>query len=532
MRRALTLLWLLLAGSVWAGTPARWIGITQTNTGTQNSDAWDAFMLALDVATAPTVDFDSGTYNFARTIDVIRPVVMQGAAGGPWVVPTRLLFPAGVDGIELHSYASYNGTPGFNRADGAIVRNFRVTANGQSTVRHGVIIHTASQIENLQIENFRGNGVHMLTGLDGSPPASGSLTSAKRIQVGNVGSTIAITSISRTSNVTTVTTASPHQLDPDTVWFLNNTNEEYCIESVTRDGFRLGAWGALITSLGANSFSYPDPGADASSTDGWELRTGNGLYVHGGDANACHFELFSVTGADAWGIYEDSQLGNLHISHHTDENGLGGFWAAQPNGTNVFLRCYSEANNPLDYINAPSWVVGGTMGATQVGNAGRLAPQRLENAKATARNSDYTLQASLGLGSAPSSIPHLLGVEIEGSINTQHLFYNFATDLLGGWSGNWLSWSYNYSGNPTYLIAHDSAVAPNGRSVDGGYMAFPKGFISGTGQLIDHGTAAPTTGARKRGDIRWNVAFAVGQPLGWFCTADGTPGTWVAGPNL
>lgn len=46
------------------------------------------------------------------------------------------------------------------------------------------------------------------------------------------------------------------------------------------------------------------------------------------------------------------------------------------------------------------------------------------------------------------------------------------------------------------------------------------------------GTAAPTAGTFKVGDIYWNSAPAVGQPQGWQCTVAGTPGTWVSMGNL
>lgn len=46
------------------------------------------------------------------------------------------------------------------------------------------------------------------------------------------------------------------------------------------------------------------------------------------------------------------------------------------------------------------------------------------------------------------------------------------------------------------------------------------------------GTAAPTTGTWAAGDRCWNVAPASGSPVGWMCTAAGTPGTWVPMPNL
>jgi hypothetical protein len=44
---------------------------------------------------------------------------------------------------------------------------------------------------------------------------------------------------------------------------------------------------------------------------------------------------------------------------------------------------------------------------------------------------------------------------------------------------------------------------------------------------IQHGAAAPASGAWEQGDRQLNQAPAVGTPLGWVNTASGSPGTWV-----
>lgn len=46
------------------------------------------------------------------------------------------------------------------------------------------------------------------------------------------------------------------------------------------------------------------------------------------------------------------------------------------------------------------------------------------------------------------------------------------------------------------------------------------------------GTAAPTTGTYKRGDIVWNTQPTAAQPAFWLCTAAGSPGTWKASGNI
>jgi hypothetical protein len=42
------------------------------------------------------------------------------------------------------------------------------------------------------------------------------------------------------------------------------------------------------------------------------------------------------------------------------------------------------------------------------------------------------------------------------------------------------------------------------------------------------GTAAPTTGTWKQGDVVWNTAPAAGGTPGWMCVTAGAPGTWKA----
>jgi len=44
--------------------------------------------------------------------------------------------------------------------------------------------------------------------------------------------------------------------------------------------------------------------------------------------------------------------------------------------------------------------------------------------------------------------------------------------------------------------------------------------------------SAPTLGFWQRGSVVWNSAPATGQPLGWVCTAQGTPGTWAGFATL
>lgn len=47
------------------------------------------------------------------------------------------------------------------------------------------------------------------------------------------------------------------------------------------------------------------------------------------------------------------------------------------------------------------------------------------------------------------------------------------------------------------------------------------------GRLVTSGSAAPSAWTWGRGDLCWNETAALGAPVGWMCTAAGTPGTWA-----
>jgi hypothetical protein len=51
-------------------------------------------------------------------------------------------------------------------------------------------------------------------------------------------------------------------------------------------------------------------------------------------------------------------------------------------------------------------------------------------------------------------------------------------------------------------------------------------------QSVEYGLVAPVSGEHYRGDRCINSEPAVGQPKGWICTVNGTPGTWVSEGNL
>lgn len=58
------------------------------------------------------------------------------------------------------------------------------------------------------------------------------------------------------------------------------------------------------------------------------------------------------------------------------------------------------------------------------------------------------------------------------------------------------------------------------------YISGNSGWVTKNMNKLGFGSAAPTTGTYKVGDIVWNYTPTSGGYMGWVCTAAGTPGTW------
>jgi len=101
---------------------------------------------------------------------------------------------------------------------------------------------------------------------------------------------------------------------------------------------------------------------------------------------------------------------------------------------------------------------------------------------------------------------------------------------------------YAFNGGQRIVTSPAGATYVRSVDYDAGTMVIDGGVTAAGAATVSHeanylstetfATAAPTTGAWKKGDICANVAPAVGSPKRWLCTVDGTPGTWVSEGNL
>ena len=84
----------------------------------------------------------------------------------------------------------------------------------------------------------------------------------------------------------------------------------------------------------------------------------NGIFAAGGDVNAGLVTGVSATNNGGWGIYDGSFLGNTYVGCHTESNKLGAYKSDSPDARNMFLGCYSEADQSHSNLTFPAMVVG------------------------------------------------------------------------------------------------------------------------------------------------------------------------------
>lgn len=523
--RKLALTLLLIAGSAHAQ-----LGIKTSNTGAQNSDAWDALLLT--VSTASTggrrIELPCGVYNFSRQVDVIRKIDLAGTAGGSYDPCVEFMFPAGVHGLYLHSYESYSGS-GLDRSDGVRVSNIRVRASGKTTVKHGIVVRAPVILENIVVRDFAGDGVNTLASLDDPIAASASLAIFRNVLSSDNGVTRAVASVSMAGDDITVNTTGAHNLAAgDYVWFYRGQVEtdtgpmERIVTSVTdSDTFVVTGWALYEGS----------PWTEWNPT---QIKTGNGFFTAGGDANGITFDSCRAYTNEAWGDFDDSFLGNTHISELTDGNKIGAYFSIKATARTTWLGCYSELSNPQSNIAWPSVVWGGDQGAHIYGDYVGASSGLYNPMQIPTMSTSGTVGHKLFLGSIANSDPYLMRIRTSNG-DDFYTRYDYGNAEFGGWDKLWSFHNYANVTGAAYALTGSQTVWANGRTVENGNIgkvAYTFGHYLNTGSYRGEASAVPSTGKWVRGDTVFHSSPAVNSPIGWVCTVSGdfaaTPPTFVA----
>lgn len=287
----------------------------------------------------------------------------------------------------------------------------------------------------------------------------------------------------------------------------------------------------------------------------------SGLYVNGPDGNAGTVISLDSTSNTEWGVFDESFLGNTYIACHTNSNVTGSYKVSGGNNKSILLNCYAEGNQNDAQIEYPSMRIGGLMTTNETFDGTGIAGNSIDVSARTFQFANYI--------DAANKVEFNMGGGTSGFIWEMIAFAN-------GSSGSSRPYRMQYDTGTTYAELFNvrynnssTAVAYSLTSDDtptfgAGYMYFPRGMLFGTNddqmQLLNmeirgsgsskryglavtlHGvksfmgwaTATPTaSGTYAKGDIFWNSAAAVGQPIGWICTTAGTGvgATWTALAN-
>lgn len=105
-----------------------------------------------------------------------------------------------------------------------------------------------------------------------------------------------------------------------------------------------------------------------------------GLYMDGGDVNACSVYMFNAIHNRSWGIYDSGFLGSTYVACHTAANG-GGYKTDNPNARHVLLGCYAERNqwpNELSRNTIYNGLMGPTTGGISISD-GQITPFKVDS---------------------------------------------------------------------------------------------------------------------------------------------------------
>lgn len=284
----------------------------------------------------------------------------------------------------------------------------------------------------------------------------------------------------------------------------------------------------------------------------------HGLRVRGNDANVILFDTLDAALNGGWGVYEQGQLGNVYLNAHFATNNqatgaartaleaespqlvdtsVGAFNNTSTIGAHLLLGCYTEIGlGGKSHIITPAMVVGGN-----------IASDASLTTSSTAYVQNGAGNIERGVLRGINRVGTRVGMAVGSSVSK--VAFSWGADQDAGNDGFYkdLQMTYNTAGADKWWGLHRAGGAaavsiqfPGSASTINSSIdapAFPSGYFDGGdgfGYLIRFttGTAAPVAGTWARGSVVWNRDAAVGQPNFWRCTVAGTPGTWVAGPNL
>lgn len=247
----------------------------------------------------------------------------------------------------------------------------------------------------------------------------------------------------------------------------------------------------------------------------------HGFFFDGSDSNAGQGIGLNATSCRGWGILDESFLGNYFFGCHF-ASCHGPMRTTNANARSVFVGCYSEGDQVLPEVAAPSLIIGGIIGGNNstggyIGEGEGAMRVRRGEAHIVNDRDGHGVKATIGSSNLPRT-----AFEIASGESPPYRIRH-GLDTPPGWASRAGWWALEYAGVTagTAIRWCDDTAAEWLKAKPGAKAGFDQGFYVGGAFRVFTGaaTAPPTSGTWARGDRLLNTAPSPGGWAGWICTA-------------
>lgn len=454
----------------------------------------------------PRLFFPPGKYRFDDSIQLKKTVILEGCGTGQeGGQATVLQFPVDTHGIIVHRYNTIGDTvesPTTTAGDASIIRNMQIRGTKTGTVGHGIWLRARATVEQVYVQDFAENGIHVVAASGGGGSFEGN---ANNFHI----------------TYCRINGCNRHGL------YIDGTDANAGV--VTHlDCSGNGGWGVYDSSFLGNLYLGCHTNNNAMKCRVYH----NGAYWICGKANT---GIAPGTDNRYWYWYASGAAPSLPYYPAWDiataYNEGGSYKTDNINQQTVFVACYAEGSQP-NYYAARTMVLGGTVNIGEVlsDSAGTLLYGR--NQGATLSKLAMLAAKRDAAGNPIGSIEYELLTEPE-----QDVIWKVRHPTFGGFyylrfdaaDGGQLSLRTTSSSQAAYNWTLSTTTQTFGRANPVPYATYIQRLfigstMSGARQMTMH--SGPPTGEAARGDVCWNISPSPGGWSGWRCVAAGNPGTW------
>lgn len=267
----------------------------------------------------------------------------------------------------------------------------------------------------------------------------------------------------------------------------------------------------------------------------------DGFHFRGGDASTCVISCCSAVVNRRYGFFDGTRL-NTYLGCHAEGNGAPGLKPPIGGGTgseyhteheansSTFISCYAEGNRNLSEFKGQVNIIGGAIGQSYItadstafsllnGVAAR-APFVYQNDKQDGKNGELVTRIELGqndvnVGALNFSLPTFPDFNLLRYAHKKGWWGLLNVDVTSLWFPTTVS-------RPRRRVPAFSQGIFYGSPSDLEDVGASKMLTNHTAML-----AIPSTETWEKGDVVWNTSPMISKAIGWVCTSAGTNGKLV-----